>query len=123
MLHVFAAHLGTSFLERRQQAVKLVSSEMLGHPEITAPRIVMGDFNEWTRGAVTKKLSMLMRSADLAYHLGRLRTYPGPIPFLHLDHIYYDPPLRLIAMHLHRSATAMVASDHLPLIGEFEWPG
>jgi hypothetical protein len=41
------------------------------------------------------------------------------MPFLHLDHIYYDSSLQLTEMHLHRTATSLAASDHLPLIGDF----
>lgn len=52
--------------------------------------------------------------------LGRRRTYPGFFPVLHLDHFYYDRALRLTAFRLHRSKLAVVASDHLPLVAEFE---
>jgi endonuclease/exonuclease/phosphatase family metal-dependent hydrolase len=43
------------------------------------------------------------------------------MPFLHLDHIYYDPELRLEQLTLHRTRRALVASDHLPLVGDFVW--
>jgi endonuclease/exonuclease/phosphatase family metal-dependent hydrolase len=42
------------------------------------------------------------------------------LPVLHLDHMYYDPPLELVSLHLHRTAVSMIASDHLPLVGDFE---
>jgi endonuclease/exonuclease/phosphatase family metal-dependent hydrolase len=41
------------------------------------------------------------------------------LPFLHLDHIYYDPALELERLTLHRSRTALIASDHLPLVADF----
>jgi endonuclease/exonuclease/phosphatase family metal-dependent hydrolase len=53
-------------------------------------------------------------------HANRTRTYPGFFPFLHLDHVYYDRTLRLKSIALHRTPTALVASDHLPLVAEFE---
>lgn len=121
-LHLWTAHLGTSFFERRHQAVRLASHEVLHHGDRAGPRILVGDFNEWTRGLVTRTLSECMRSADITYHLKRGRTYPGIVPFLHLDHIYYDPPLELTALHLHKTKTALVASDHLPLWGNFSLP-
>lgn len=120
-VHLFAVHLGTSFFERRHQALKLVSAEILGGAGLAGPRILTGDFNEWTRGLVSRSLSQRMRSADLLHHLKRRRTYPGVIPLLHLDHIYYDEPLELVNLHLHRTPAALIASDHLPLIGEFKW--
>jgi len=119
MLCLFAVHLGTSYLERRQQVAKLMSAEVLGSTALSGPRVVVGDFNEWTRGLVTRTLSHHFESADIAYHLKRTRTYPGILPIMHLDHVYYDPELKLEGMHLHRSGTALRASDHLPLVAEF----
>ncbi len=120
MLHIFAVHLGTSYFERRRQAGKLVSPEILDASDAKGLRVLVGDFNEWTRGLVTRMLSEHLRSADLVTHLGRSRSYPGLVPFLHLDHIYYDAPLHLSCLRLHRTAVSLVASDHLPLIGDFE---
>jgi endonuclease/exonuclease/phosphatase family metal-dependent hydrolase len=119
LLHVFNVHLGTAFLERRKQARKLVSDVILNHSDLTAPRIVLGDFNEWTRGLTTRLMCAHFDNPDVRTHLRRSRTYPGVLPFLHLDHIYFDPSLRLESLTLHRSRTALVASDHLPLIADF----
>jgi len=123
LVHVFNVHLGTSLFERREQGRKLVAPELLAHSEFNAPRIVMGDFNEWTSGLATRLLRSHLESADIRAHLQRSRTYPGILPFLHLDHIYYDPVLRLEKLCLHRTGRSLVASDHLPLVGEFVWSG
>jgi endonuclease/exonuclease/phosphatase family metal-dependent hydrolase len=80
---------------------------------------VLGDFNEWTRGLATRLLAEELESADIRHHLRRRSTYPGPLPFLHLDHVYHDPALELVTLRLHRSRTALVASDHLPLVADF----
>jgi len=61
-----------------------------------------------------------MQSADTRAHLRRSSTYPGVLPFLHLDHIYYDPVLRLEKLALCRTSKALLASDHLPLIVDFQ---
>ena len=84
------------------------------------PRILLGDFNEWVRGLTTKLMSSHLKSADLKLHLRRSRTYPGVLPFLHLDHIYYDDHLTVENLHLHRSRTSLIASDHLPLVADFK---
>lgn len=120
-LHVFNVHLGTALIERRHQGRKLIAPELLADAAIEAPRIVLGDFNEWTTGLATRLLRSHMQSADVRAHLRRSRTYPGVLPFLHLDHIYYDPALQLEKLSLCRTRKALVASDHLPLIGEFRW--
>ena len=80
---------------------------------------MLGDFNEWTHGLASQLLAAHLESADVRHHLRRARTYPGPLPFLHLDHIYYDKQLELQRLTLHKSRTALVASDHLPLVADF----
>jgi endonuclease/exonuclease/phosphatase family metal-dependent hydrolase len=119
VLHVFNVHLGTSFVERRQQGRRLIAAELLSDLKIQSPRIVLGDFNEWTCGLTTRLLRSHLQSADIRSHLRRSRTYPGLLPFLHLDHIYYDPELQLERLTLLRTRKALVASDHLPLTAEF----
>jgi endonuclease/exonuclease/phosphatase family metal-dependent hydrolase len=118
VLHVFNVHLGTALLKRRHQGRKLVAEQLLGDLALEAPRVVLGDFNEWTRGLTTKLLRTHMKSANF-----RRRSYPGLLPLLHLDHIYYDPALALERIKLHRSGLSLVASDHLPLVGDFRWGG
>jgi endonuclease/exonuclease/phosphatase family metal-dependent hydrolase len=119
VLHVFNVHLGTAFIERRHQARRLVSGEILNHEELRGARVVLGDFNEWTHGLASRLLASHFQSADIRHHLRRARTYPGVLPLLHLDHIYYDASLELLRLALHRSSTALVASDHLPLVADF----
>lgn len=119
LLHVFNVHLGTAFVERRGQGRRLLSEDILRHPSLKGARIVLGDFNEWTHGLASRLLGAELESADVRRHLPRARTYPGPFPFLHLDHIYYDSSLELERMTLHRTLTALVASDHLPLVADF----
>jgi endonuclease/exonuclease/phosphatase family metal-dependent hydrolase len=120
-LHIFNIHLGTAFIERRAQARKLVGREILNNPELKGARIVLGDFNEWTRGLASRLLSSHLESADVRHHLKRARTYPGVLPLLHLDHIYYDKTLRLNNLTLHKTRTALIASDHLPLVADFDY--
>ncbi len=120
VLHIFNVHLGTSFFERRQQGRRLMTEAILNDGKLGGARIVMGDFNEWTRGLTTRLLSTSLKPADPRLHLPRSKTYPGLLPFLHLDHIYFDERLALKSLHLHRSRTALVASDHLPLIADLQ---
>ncbi|MFN2453170.1 MAG: endonuclease/exonuclease/phosphatase family protein [Pyrinomonadaceae bacterium] len=121
LLHVFNVHLGTAFMERRRQARRLLDQEILKSSDLKGARIVLGDFNEWTRGMATRLLGEELESADVRALLGRAKTYPGVLPLLHLDHIYYDARrLRLERLTLHKSRTALIASDHLPLVADFK---
>jgi len=116
-VHLYNVHLGTSILERRRQAVRLAAA--VRDRRVGGPKIVVGDFNEWTRGLATKVLRESLRSVDLLAHLKRRRTYPGVFPLLHLDHIYYDGAhVEVLRVELPRTRTALIASDHLPLVAD-----
>jgi endonuclease/exonuclease/phosphatase family metal-dependent hydrolase len=123
MVHVFNIHLGTGYLERRKQAKMLMSREVLESPRLKHPRLLLGDFNEWTRGLVSRSLQQEFESVDIEMHLRRKRTYPGVLPLMHLDHMYFDRELALEEFLLHRSRMALMASDHLPLLAEFRLGG
>ena len=121
-LHLFNVHLGTAVRERRHQALRLVDRDLLRAIDISGPRIVLGDFNEWVRGLVTKTLVAEFNLTDLRPHLPRTRSYPALLPFLHLDHIYFDHHLKVEKAFYHRSRRSMIASDHLPLVADLILP-
>ena len=118
IVHVFNVHLGTGFMERRAQAARLLSTQLLGQ-NLRGPRLVVGDFNEWTRGMTTKLLRGNFKSFKPEYGLRFPRTFPGMLPVLSLDYYYYDAPLELEAAKLSRNRKALLASDHLPLVADF----
>ena len=122
VLHMFNVHLGTAVRERRQQARRLVDRDLLRAMDISGPRIVLGDFNEWVRGLVTKTLVAEFHLTDLRAHLPRARSYPALLPLLHLDHIYFDHHLRVEKAFYHRSRRSLIASDHLPLVADLVLP-
>ena len=116
-LQIFNVHLGTGFLERRKQAHLLV--EMLRRFERRGPRLVVGDFNEWTRGLTTEMLSAHLQAVTINKRIRRGKSYPGIAPVLHLDNIYFDPTFEPIEVKVHRTRRALMASDHLPIVAEF----
>ncbi len=118
-LHLFNVHLGTSFFERRHQGRKLLSTDVLGSEELNFPTIVVGDFNEWTRGLASRLMLDHYRSVEARLHLKRRKTYPGVLPLFHLDHFYFDDRLELVSAKLVRTKLSLVASDHLPIVAEF----
>jgi len=119
-LRVFNVHLGTGYFERRYQSKKLL--EIMNHDSRdTAPRLVLGDFNEWPRGLASHLLETHFNTAEPRRRLGRARSYPGILPLAHVDHIYYDSPLDAVKVSIHRTRLALIASDHLPLVAEFRY--
>jgi len=115
-LQVFNVHLGTALLERRYQAGRLAT--WVQDRRIAGPKLVLGDFNEWSRGIAEDLLARRLHSVDLYPHLKRRRTYPGIFPVLHLDHIYFEGDIEVRHIELPRTRLSMVASDHLPLVAE-----
>ena len=121
LLHFFNVHLGTSFTERRLQGAKLLSENLLKNAAHTGPRLIVGDFNEWSRGLTSKSMAQEFRSVDPREHQRRAKTYPGVFPILHLDHIYYDHALELKKFRVVKTAQALIASDHLPIVADFTY--
>ena len=118
LFHVFNVHLGTSHRERRTQAVRLIDETLLCAVDISGPRVVLGDFNEWTHGLVSRTLKSEFHLTDLRNHIPRTRAYPAVLPLLNLDHIYLDHHLKIEHAFFQRNRLALVASDHLPLVAE-----
>jgi endonuclease/exonuclease/phosphatase family metal-dependent hydrolase len=119
MLHIYNVHLGTSYVERRHQARRLFAAGILRNSDLTGARIILGDFNEWTRELASRLFSGHFDRVDVRSYLGWPRTYPGLLPFLSLDRIYFDASLMLEGASLYRSRTALIASDHLPMVADF----
>jgi len=119
-LHVFNIHMGTNFFERRHQVRSLFSSKQL-YDGLSGPRVLVGDFNEWIKGLTTRLLSAKFESLNLELHVRRRRSYPGLLPILHLDHIYFERPLHVEKAELIRTRLSKIASDHLPLVATFSW--
>jgi endonuclease/exonuclease/phosphatase family metal-dependent hydrolase len=119
-LHVFNIHMGTSYFERRHQVRNLLSSKRFD-ADLTGPRVLVGDFNEWIKGLTTRLLSDKFESLNLELHVQKRRSYPGLLPLLHLDHIYFERPLHVEKAELVRTRLSKIASDHLPLVATFGW--
>jgi endonuclease/exonuclease/phosphatase family metal-dependent hydrolase len=119
-LHVFNIHMGTSYFERRHQVRSLLSSKQL-HDDLKGPRVLVGDFNEWIKGLTTRMLKEKFESLNLELHVRRRRSYPGLLPLMHLDHIYFERPLHVEKAELIRTRLSKLASDHLPLVATFSW--
>jgi endonuclease/exonuclease/phosphatase family metal-dependent hydrolase len=120
LLHIFNVHLGTAIRERRLQATRLMDRDLLRAVDIVGPRVILGDFNEWMHGLVTRTLSAEFHLTDLREYLSRTRTYPAILPLLHLDHMYYDHHIQVEKARFYRTRQSLMASDHLPLVADLK---
>ncbi|HQZ97593.1 MAG TPA: endonuclease/exonuclease/phosphatase family protein [Pyrinomonadaceae bacterium] len=121
VLQFFNLHMGTSFFERRKQVHNLLADHVLDAHGLAGDRMIAGDFNEWISGITTKLLRSKFRSVEPKLHLGTSRSFPGFLPLMHLDHIYFDDTFTLTNATLHRTKLSRVASDHLPIFADFEF--
>ena len=109
-------HLGLAGFERRIQLKRLLRSPAIDRLHHDTPCIVGGDFNDlWA--TVGKRI---MKPAGFHSATGRHRTFPASIPLRPLDAIYHRGDCRVHHAYAGRIQLAHEASDHLPLIAEFE---
>ncbi len=118
-LHIYNLHLGTAYTERRYQAHRLVDHEILKGEGKKGARIILGDFNEWIAGLASRLFHSHFQCIRIRPVFGKSRSYPGILPFMHLDHIYYDGKVELERVEILRNLRTLVASDHLPIIADF----
>lgn len=124
-LEVFNLHLGLSSREREQQVLLLARSLELASLSHDVACLVAGDFNDW-RSQLTPLFTgpLRFRSATQPTRRGErtFLTYPSFFPRGPLDRIYYRGPLEVFAARRCRLRISRLASDHLPIIADFEIP-
>ena len=122
-LEVFNLHLGLSARQRERQVALLARSSELASLGSDVACLVGGDFNDWrSRLSPLFTEGLKFRSASDS-PLGSQRplaTFPSFFPKGPLDRIYYRGPLRLLSSRRCRLRLSRVASDHLPVVAEFE---
>lgn len=122
-LEVFNLHLGLSAPERAMQIGRLVRSAEFSGLQSTRACVVGGDFNDWRallHPIFTEILSFGCATEARIDPNGSMRTYPSFSPRGSLDRIYYRGPLRVLTARTCRLRVARIASDHLPVIADFE---
>ena len=122
-LELFNVHLSLSAAMRRRQIAHLLETEDVATVERASPCVVAGDMNDWLH--VLQPL--LFAPAGFRCATNRrpgsrrsIKTYPSFAPTGGLDKIFYRGRLKLLHVHRSRLKLARVASDHLPVIADFE---
>lgn len=120
-LDVFNLHLGLSAGQRARQVELLARSSEMTALAPSAACLVGGDFNDW-RSLLVPFLTggMKFRSATELSTGRHLLTYPSFFPRGPLDRIYYRGPLTLHSAYRCRQKLSRLASDHLPIVADFE---
>jgi endonuclease/exonuclease/phosphatase family metal-dependent hydrolase len=110
-------HLGLSGLERQWQLRRLLAADGLAALRRRAPLVIAGDFNDvW--GTLARRV---MFPAGFTPAGAPIPTFPAAIPLRPLDRVFYRGDVRAVHLFAGRTDTARQASDHLPLVVEFEF--
>ena len=109
-------HLGLAGFERNIQLRKILTYKTLKNIDQKTPLIIGGDYNDvW--GTLGKKL---MLPAGFESASKKINTFPAIMPLRCLDYIYYRGDLTCQHSFPGHTKIARQASDHLPLVADFE---
>ncbi|QBX38013.1 EEP domain-containing protein [Brevundimonas sp. S30B] len=118
-INVINTHLGLVPREQRLQAIALIGPEWVGACD--GPTILTGDFNATS---LTRPYRTLTRRLDDAQRrLGlkpSVKTFPSGFPAIRIDHFFVSAEVRVTGIRAPYSPLARAASDHLPLVMDFE---
>jgi endonuclease/exonuclease/phosphatase family metal-dependent hydrolase len=120
-VQIVTAHLGLVPREQRRQAATLAGPEWLACEACRNPAILLGDFNATRASIVYRTLAARLTDARrLARNTAGTSTFPSAFPVLRIDHVFVTPDVRVTAIAAPYVPLTRVASDHLPLVVDFE---
>ena len=110
-------HLGLAGFERQMQLRRLLKHALLKHTTSRSSVVIAGDYNDvW--GTLGKRV---MLPAGFNSVSRATRTFPAVMPVRPLDRIFYRGPLQSHHAFAGHTKIARQASDHLPLVADFEF--
>jgi endonuclease/exonuclease/phosphatase family metal-dependent hydrolase len=121
-VQVINTHLGLVPREQQIQAAALAGEDWLGAGERRDPLVLVGDLNATQRTLVHRTLAVRLADAHALRASGqsRVATFPASLPMLRIDHVFVSQGVRVTSLRVGSSPLARVASDHLPLVMDFQ---
>lgn len=120
-MHLTNWHLGLAERERHWQVEYL-----LQHPTFCKsahlPTLIVGDFNDW-RNTLAHGPFAKHAFAQITGASSDFRSFPAFMPLLNLDKAFHRGGIIIQDVRLVRSRLAFWASDHLPLVIDFQLDG
>lgn len=120
---VFNMHLSLADRLRNIQVRHLLGTEDVHRLSPDAPVIIAGDTNDW-RGVLRARFfepaGFICATTRGRATRWALKTYPSFAPSSGLDKVFFRGGLKLLTIDRSRLLVARVASDHLPVIADFE---
>ena len=120
LIQIINTHLSLYSGERLAQAKSLAGDAWVGEALKRGPTILCGDLNANPRSPTYKVLSSILSDLHETAKGRTLATWLSPRPIARIDHAFGSPGVFVHAAKVIDSSLAQVASDHLPLLVEFE---
>ncbi len=123
IIEVFNLHLGLSARERQHQIGLLLRSREFSGLDRGHACVVGGDFNDWRSQLppmFTGELGFQCATSHGTIRPKPIRTFPSFSPTGGLDKIFFRGRFRLLEARACHLRVSRVASDHLPVIVDFE---
>jgi endonuclease/exonuclease/phosphatase family metal-dependent hydrolase len=116
-LVLYNVHLGLAGYERTIQLKRLLRAQSLKRTWCKTALVLGGDFNDvW--GVLGTRI---LEPAGLRPTAHPINTFPAVSPLRPLDRLFYRGRLQCLRSFRSHSHISRYASDHLPLIAEFEF--
>lgn len=122
-VEIFNVHLSLAARIRRTQVQRLLAANDVMSLETARACLIAGDMNDWAGLLKHQGLGAAgfrCATSERPHTRSSIRTFPSFAPATGLDKIFYRGALRLLHVHRSRLRVARVASDHLPVIADFE---
>lgn len=120
-VQIINTHLGLVPREQQLQAACLAGPAWLDHPKCVGPTILLGDFNATPTSVVYRTLiGRLQGARRLAPSKRPTSTFPSALPVVRIDHLFVSPEIRVTDLSAPFNPLTRAASDHLPLVMDFE---
>lgn len=115
-LIVHNLHLGLAGSERSLQLQRFLASRPFQRVHHTTPLVLGGDLNDVWGSLGPKHLTPagFQRAGSL------MRSFPAAMPLRPLDGLFFRGNLRATATKVLTDKTSKAASDHLPLVADFD---
>lgn len=111
-------HLGLGERERHWQTRRLLEHHSFREGK-ELPQLIVGDFNDW-RNTLAAGPFVVHGFQQLTAPISRFRSFPAYLPLGSLDKAFWRGQFSQLSAHIAKRKLARDASDHLPLIVDFE---
>jgi endonuclease/exonuclease/phosphatase family metal-dependent hydrolase len=118
LLHLVHWHLGLGERERHWQVDHLLAHHLF-RESAGLPTLIVGDFNDW-RNALARGAFARHGFVQVTSPPSRFRSFPAYLPMASLDKAFKRGGLTIRHARVAHTPLARRASDHLPLVLDFQ---